>query len=91
MAFPFPDKRENRQSPPRYLVKPGSNVKTLSSGPNAQKVYRPLGRSHALKKGLTNLISFPLLNRILMLIIRVIARLTDAELWCPTAFTKSIE
>ena len=39
------------------------------------KVYRPLGRSHALKKGLTNLISFPLLNRILMLIIRVIARL----------------
>ncbi|MBW1822875.1 MAG: hypothetical protein JRI92_14285 [Deltaproteobacteria bacterium] len=42
--------------------------------------YLPLGRSHALKKGLTKLISFPLLNRILISIIRVIARFTDAEI-----------
>jgi len=55
----------------------------------AFKVYCPLGRSHDLKKGLTNLISCPLLNRILILIIRVIARFTDAELWWPMAFIKS--
>jgi hypothetical protein len=64
---------------------------SAAPGEESGKAYLPRGSSHALKKGLTNLISLPLLNRMLMSIIRVNARFTDAVLCSPTAFTKSIE
>ena len=59
--------------------------------PTRKKTYLPRGSNHALKKGLTNLISFPALNRMLMPIMRVIARFTDAVLCGPISLTKSIE
>jgi len=70
---------------------PGKNPEQTASGEESGKAYFPRGSSHALKKGLTNLISLPLLNGILMSIIRVIARFTDAVLCSPTAFTNAIK
>ena len=69
----------------------GDGCTVLDYQEESGKPYLPRGSSHALKKGLTNLISLPLLNRMLMSIMRVIARFTDAVLCGPTFFTKSIE